>query len=355
MNQHTTPLSGLRRDTVSSAPKGLDLIRSGIALAVCDGISASAAKYAASRWGENSRAAMLTKADIPAFGTIQGSGAAVTAGTSGATAVAEFVDLVRAASIIGRLPLRRVPFRTPMLVMDEGPATDWRDEGAAYKNTSLKVTRSDALEPFDLGAMLVGTNEMLRDPSLNVEMMIRDQLVKALAAKLDADFIDPANTGSGGVKPASIAAAADQNSPQEGLFESADIFTGDPNNSWIVMNPWRAARLYGAARPDIGMRGGSLNGVPVITSAAVPEEVLVLLDPDAIALALGGADVRSSTQASISMEDGPSMTSATSVAQESTSSMFQLNSTAIIGSVQANWKVLRPEAVVYYFAPALGL
>jgi hypothetical protein len=69
--------------------------------------AAVADRYAAKRWGDNSRAAMLTKADIPALNTVQGSGAAVTAGSSGATAVAEFMDLVRAASIIGRLPLHQ--------------------------------------------------------------------------------------------------------------------------------------------------------------------------------------------------------------------------------------------------------
>ena len=44
--------------------------------------AAVADRYAAKRWGDNSRAAMLTKADIPALNTVQGSGAAVTAGSS---------------------------------------------------------------------------------------------------------------------------------------------------------------------------------------------------------------------------------------------------------------------------------
>jgi hypothetical protein len=375
MTRHETPLTGLRRKdrdtTVSSTPKGLDFIRSGIALAATGGNHAAAVKFAQNRWGAQSRAVIATKAagDVPALSTIYGSEgndflAVVDANDSPTsdmvTAIrAEFVDLVRSSALIGRVPLRRVPFQTPFLVMDNGPVTAWRDEGQPYGSSMppVRMTRQLPLERFDLGTMIVVTNELLKLQNVDVELWLRDQLVKALAEKLDSEFIDPSNTGTTGVKPAAITAtaAALDDSPSEGIFEGFDKYTGDPERSVIVMNPWRAARAYSAARPDIGMRGGSLGGVPVYTTTACPEEVVVMFDPDSIAFASEGAEIRMSEHASVEMEQSPSNASAPSVAQANLTSMWQTGSVAVIGSVFASWRVLRAESVVYFNGPAIGL
>ena len=128
----------------------------------------------------------------------------------------------------------------------------WRAEGGAYRNSPIKMTSTAGLERFDLGALIVVSKEVLEDESFNAEATIRDQLVKALAAQLDADFISPSNSGTGGTKPASITSGAGANaSPTESMFDFSDAFSGVPNNAWIIINPWQAARLYGAARPDI--------------------------------------------------------------------------------------------------------
>ena len=341
-----------RERIVSLTPKGLDFVRIGIAKALCP-LVGDAEKYASARWGPKSRAARLTKAAVPGLSTITGAGAQL---VSDEGAAGEFFDLVRAQSIIGRLPLRRVPFHVRTISMDEGPRVSWRDEGASYVNSPLKVTSQTGLEPFDVGALLVVSNELLNDQSAEAEKIIRDALVKGLANALDAAFIDPANSGSAGVKPASITSGAGgPDSPVESLFDWGDTYQGDPSNSWIIMHPFQAARLNGAARPNIGARGGEWGGFPVLTSTAVPEGIFVFLDPDQIALAIGNADIRASEHASIEMSDGPSMTSGTSVAQSTLTSMFQTNSTAVIGSVIANWRVIRPESVQTFDAQTYGL
>ena len=67
------------------------------------------------------------------------------------------------------------------------------------------------------------------------ELIIRDMLAKGLAAELDRALLDPANTGTSNVKPASITSgSAVMDSPSEAIFDWGDTFTGDPNNSWIV-------------------------------------------------------------------------------------------------------------------------
>src|SRR5262245_4120714 len=101
MSKHETPLAGLRRkDTVSSTPKGLDFVRGTIAKALYPDIPGQAERYADERWGENSRAAMITKAAVVGLGSGTDGGLAMISSEAGSS---EFLDLVRAQSIIGRL------------------------------------------------------------------------------------------------------------------------------------------------------------------------------------------------------------------------------------------------------------
>jgi hypothetical protein len=119
------------------------------------------------------------------------------------------------------------------------------------------------------------------------------------------------------------------------------------------MHPMQAARRQNANRPGLGARGGEWGGFPVITSSAVPEETIVFLDPDQIALAMGNAEIRTSDQASVDMADSSSMTSGPSVAAAQLTSLFQTNSTGIIGSLTANWRVVRPGAVQWFDAQSI--
>src|SRR5262249_26514214 len=158
------------------------------------------------------------------------------------------------------------------------------------------------------GALIVVTKELLQDQTINAEVIIRDQLVRALASAVDAAFIDPANSGTAGVKPAAVTSGVPRYSPQETLFYFSHLFTGNPNDAVIILHAWQAARLSSAARPNVGARGGTLAGVPVFTSTAMPEGQMAVLDPNLIAVALGNPDVRASDQATVEMVDVSSMT-----------------------------------------------
>jgi hypothetical protein len=270
-------------------------------------------------------------------------------------AAAEFFDLVRARSIIGRLPVRRVPFRTRTLTLDEGARVEWRDEGAAYRTSPLKVTSQTGLDRFDVGAFIVVSKEVLEDQSVDAEVIVRNDLVKALASAIDEAFINPANSGSAGVKPAAITSGASADSPAEGLFEWGDTFTGDPANAWIIAHPFTAARLNSAARPNIGADGGTWAGFKVLTSTAHPEGSFTFVDPDQVAVAMGNPEVRVSDETSVEMVDSSSMTSGPSVSASNLVSMFQVNCAAIAASLNANWRVVRPEAVQVFDVQAYGL
>jgi hypothetical protein len=202
--------------------------------------------------------------------------------------------------------------------------------------------------------MIVASKELLEDDSVDAELIIRDQLVKSLASALDQAFLDPSNSGSAGVKPASVTNGAGTDSPSENLFEW-DTYQGDIQNTWVIMHPLQAARMSGSEYPGLGANGGTLAGLKVVTSTAHPDGSFTLIDPDYVALALGSPEVRASTVASVEMVDSSSMTSAPSVAAANMVSMFMVNATAIVGSVNANWAVVRPEAVQTHDATAFGL
>jgi Phage capsid family len=218
------------------------------------------------------------------------------------------------------------------------------------------MTRQTGLARLKVASLVVATNELLQHADVAAEKIIRDELVDALATALDVAFIDPSNTGSANVRPAAVTSEADasQDSPSESVFDFSDSFTGRPEVSVILMHPFQAARLYGSARPDIGARGGTWGGFPVITSSSVPEGIFVLMDPTRIAVAMGDAMVRTSQNADIEMEDGPANASITP-AQATLTSLFQVSATAILGEVSCNWRNTRPGSVLVFSAQSFGL
>jgi hypothetical protein len=109
--------------TICATKKGTDFTRMAIAMALRPGIG-ECERYAESRWGSKSRVARVTKATIAGLTTQTGAGSEM---VSDEGAAAEFFQLVLAKSVVGRLPLRRVPFRTRMLMMLESPPVAWRE------------------------------------------------------------------------------------------------------------------------------------------------------------------------------------------------------------------------------------
>jgi hypothetical protein len=353
MQYFDTPLTGLRkRETVSNLPKGLTGVRAAIAHAIAQKNHLDPRQVAADRWGINSP--VVEKAALPALNVGIGSGAQMNDTSVGDP---ELFGLVYNASVIGRLGIRPIPFHVRMLNMDEGPVTGWRAQGGAFKTATPKATNVAGFERFSVGAVVVMTDELLNSNTVAAEVIVRDQIVRALAQQIDSDFISPSNSGTASTKPASVSnAGSAMDSPSEAFLDWSSTFTGDPNASVLLVNSWDAARLYGAARPDIGVRGGSLAGFPVVTSTAVPEGFVILLDPNQVSLAMDGAEIRVARQASIEMNTAPSGSSVTPASSDQTLvSMFQSNSAAIQGFVYANWALMKPNACKVYDLQSYGL
>lgn len=113
-----------------------------------------------------------------------------------------------------------------------------------------------------------------------------------------------------------------------------------------------AVNAMGApAFPGVTPTGGTFMGLPVFTSQYIPTDssgaVVMLIKGDEIFLGdEGGIQVSMSDQASLVMDDSPTMNSTTPTAAQVVS-MFQTNSVAFLVERFINFAKRRPQAVVW--------
>lgn len=348
------------------------------ALAKLDGDSVR--EKARELYGENSDTyGFFAKAAVSAATTSNGTYAGPLIGNDGG--VAEFLEFLRPQTILGKFGqggvpnLTRIPFRTPIITQTSGGQGYWVGEGAAKPLTKFDMSRTE-LAPLKVANIAVATMETLRDSSPSAEGLIRDELARALIARLDTDFIDPTKAAVAGVSPASITndmtfiystgnTADNIRADVRALFNAFIAANNAPTSGVWIMPATVALALslvqspLGQAEfPGINMNGGTFFGLPVIVS----QYVATAYDPDAagaqdaggivalvnardIGLAdEGGVSVDMSQEASLEMADNPTGNSATPTAT-SLVSMFQTNSVAFRAERTINWMKLRPTAV----------
>jgi HK97 family phage major capsid protein len=351
-----------------------------------------ASRIAAARYGEDSNAFGTLKAiderggDSLAFGGFEAmQKAAVTAGsvvsanwasdlvlTEGG-AFADFAEYLRPQTIVGKLNLRNVPFDTALGISTSAGAGYWVGEGQPKPLTSFNFDKT-TLAPLKCANIVVLTQELLLRESANAETMVRDEMRNALVQLIDTAFVDPANSGTANVKPASVANGA-PHSAATGTGDAQDVRDDLRSliNEFIAANQqggeivllMRATDALGAGMmvnalgqpefPNISMGGGSLfPGLSVVTSQTVPSGTIIALQPSEIFLADdGGFKVDVSTEASLQMLDNPTNASADGTATTMVS-MFQTNSVAFLCERIINWKKRRTTAVTYLTGAAWG-
>lgn len=335
-------------------------------------------EIAAKMFPQHEALQIVLKTDIPAANTQTSlwAGALVGAETS---IFADFVEYLRPMTIIGQFGtngvpgLRRVPFRTPLITQTAVTTGYWVGEGQPKPMSKAGFTRTTLL-PYKCAALTAATMELLRDSSPNAEAIIRDDIAKAVATKLDTDFLDPQKGLESNVSPASISNGV---TPINSSGRDADSVRADvvsvmatyltanntPSGAVWVMSGITALQLsllnnaLGQPEfPGMAMTGGRLQGLPVITSEYVgttfdsPTEgrdVFLVNASDIYFGDDGGIDVRMSSEASLEMEDAPSNASAPTVAQAQLTSMFQTNSVAFLAERTVGWARRRTEAVVH--------
>jgi HK97 family phage major capsid protein len=216
----------------------------------------------------------------------------------------EFIDLLRPASVFARVPARRMNFDRNSAIsiprQTAGASGAWVGEGAAIP---VKKLAFDAitLSPRKLAVIVGVTNELLSHSSPAVDAIIRDDMIRSTASYLDTCFTDavagsasrPAGLQTYATAPivssgstladitADIAAAT-------GAMMAANVPMARP--VWI-MNPANMNALQ-FVRDGLGtyafrseVIGGTLNGYPIISSTAVPADVVMLVDADCVVIA----------------------------------------------------------------------
>lgn len=288
------------------------------------------------------------------------------------TLFADFVEFLRPTTIVGRFgvggipALRMVPFRTRLLGQSSGGAGYWVGEGQGKPLTKFDFT-STTLEPLKVANIAVVTMELLRDSSPSAEMLLRDQLAAALRERLDIDFIDPTKVAVSNVSPASItngvtpipssgstaaAVRADIAAAMSAFIAANNI----PSAGVWVMSAQRALKLSMMQNPlgqrefpTVSMMGGTLEGLPVITSEYIQPttagDYAVLVNASDIWVGdEGQIAVDMSREASLQMDDAPSINGTTPTAAQLVS-LWQTNCVGFKAERTISWAKRRTSAV----------
>ena len=334
--------------------RGMIFTRTMKTLGIARGDIAGARVYAQSQNWSNARDVVdsIRAAAVPTTGT--GDVGLATPATF------DFAEFIRPMTILGKLlGFRRAPARVRTISATSGSGAYW--SGEANPRPISRVTLDGAeLEQLSVVAILITTAELLRCSAPNAESILSTDLARAAVQAMDEAFIDPANAGETGKKPAAITSGTPLLTSSGGSLTQVDddlaALIGalsdagsDLSMAAFVMRPQTAlylARLRGTggnlAYPGMTAKGGTLLGLPTITSAAVPgpgspvSNSITLLDPSQILVCdENGGALETSFQGSIQLEDSPGS------GARNLTSLWQTNSAGLKMTRYVNWRRCR--------------
>ncbi len=292
-------------------------------------------------------------------------------------ALAEFIEFLREGTIVGKFgtngipALRTVEFYRAIVSQTEGGDGYWVGEAKPKPLTAFNFTR-DTLTPLKLANICVLSDENIRYSTPASDMIIRDQLAKALIKVEDVTFIDPGNSGTSGSKPASItngAASIGSTGPDiedvildvRSLIAKYTDANNDVQSGVFVMSPNNANALATMVNalgqlqfPGMSMNGGRLFGFPVIVSKHAGTNVVLLNASDVLIGTDGGVMIDVSRETALEMkEDGHLSQVGSTGTGASLVSMFQNNLVAFRAEKIINWMVAPERIAVAYLTSVI--
>lgn len=320
---------------VSSAPRGGLFGRYVQALLIAKGDIVSAAAFAEGRGPAWREVAMSLRAAVTPMDSAENA-------TSLAFPIAfDFAEVLRPMTVVGRMVgLRRVPFNLRTIQVGTGAGASWVGEGMPVPASALDFNAGTTLTFAKVASLVVETLELVRGSTPGVEAVLTADVARAAAYAIDLAFLDPVNSGSAGVKPASVtyggtmipstgSAVANIDADIRSALAVLNNANIDLSTAVWCMAPHTAVYLStlrgtgGAnAFPLATARGGFLAGLPILTSAAVGQDAsspsetyIALIAASEILLADDGAStVEVSEQASLQLDDAPQAGGATTQA-----------------------------------------
>ncbi|EMG5816052.1 phage major capsid protein, partial [Escherichia coli] len=275
----------------------------------------------------------------------------------------DFIDYLRPQTIIGRFgqggipALRQVPFNIRVHAQVSGGAAGWVGEGKARPLTKFDF-ESITFSHAKVSAIAVLTEELIRFSSPAADALVRNALAEAVVARLDTDFVDPKKAAVADVSPASIthdvkgtASTGNPDADAEAAFGQFVAANLQPTGAVWLMSSTNALALSMRKNalgqkeyPDMTLLGGSFQGLPVIVSQYVGDQLVLVNAPDIYLADDGGVAVDMSREASLEMQSEPGGDSTTPSPVELVS-MFQTGSVAIRAERWINWRRRRTAAV----------
>lgn len=306
--------------------------------------------------------------------------AAVAAGTTSDTTWAsplvqyqnlagEFIEYLRPLTIMGKLPVRNVPFKVKIPRQTGTSTAGWVGEGQA-KPVSALAFDSITLDIATISDIVIITQQLARYSAPNAEMLVRDDLAMRIANFMDAQFVDP-TVSSTGSSPASItygvSATIATGTTTDALrtdvgtlmqtFLEANLQLNSP---YWIMSQVTAAKI-GLIRnslgvkeyPELNAQGGFFEGIPVIASQSVPATdgsptdgypIILVNAGDIIVADEGQVRIDASSEASLQMDSAPD---SPTLGTTSLMSLWQQGMLGIKADRDVNWAKRRSTAVQY--------
>ncbi|EGL3619592.1 phage major capsid protein [Salmonella enterica] len=341
--------------------KGIAFARFAKSLAAANGSRSEALEIARKQYPDDAKLHHVLKAAV---------GAGTTTDPQWAGALVEyqeyaqdFVEYLRPQTIIGRFgqgnipSLRKVPFNIRIPAQTSGGSANWVGQGKAKPLTKFDF-ESITFSFAKVAAIAVLTDELIRFSNPAADALVRNALAEAVIARLDTDFISPSKAEVANVSPASITngitAVPSTGNPDDdaaaafGVFVAANL---QPNGAvWLMSSTtalalsMRKNALGQKEYPEMTLLGGTFQGLPVIVSQYVGNQLVLVNAPDIYLADDGGVAVDMSREASLEMESDQAGDSITPTGTELVS-MFQTNSVAIRAERWINWKRRRTAAV----------
>jgi HK97 family phage major capsid protein len=352
-------------------PKGTAFTRYAIALARSQGNLMQAVEIAKSWHDSTPEVESVLRAAVAAGTTTDPVWAAPLVDYQNMTA--EFIELLRPATIIGRINgLRRVPFNVSMPAQTAASSAQWVGEGKA-KPVSALGFETMRLGFAKVAGIVVLTDELVRFSNPSAEPIVRQDLIDTITQLIDHDFVDPDKAEIKDVSPESIthnatfitasgttadALRADIRS----LFAAFTANNVSVAGAYWIMDPVEALTIgmmqnaLGQSEfPGIDMNGGVFFGLPVVCSTNIPKDTdgnyrIILVQPKEVLLADdGGVTLDASREASLQMDSAPTGNGTGLV------SLWQQNMIALRAERFINWKPRRMLACAYIKGANYGL
>jgi HK97 family phage major capsid protein len=343
-----------------------DCIRWVTCLAATGGDAMEAKAMLGARWPKSKAVDLFAKAAIDAGSTTGDMGAL----SPVQAMAAAYLQLLRPKTILGQLQgLRIVPTNISFPRQTAGASVGWTAEGSPIQASPLAFD-TVTLPPTKLAGLVVVSKELARSSDPAAERLIEQDLTRAIAAFMDAQFLDPSVTAIADLTPASVTNGGPSVAASG---DTADAFKADVRAliaemaaagcvfaapAWI-MSPLMAISLATMGLdPAMNLTGGSLFGVPVLTSTAAPttgdspdNQIIALIDAAGIAVADAGLVITASGEGDVQMSDSPDSPPTEATV---TVSLWQRNLVGILATRSINYARVSPGSAGYITSANYG-